>query len=282
MAIGKWPIITLLTDFGTKNHYVASVKGTILKISPGCTLIDITHQVRPHDIEEGAFILANAYSSFPRGTIHLAVVDPEVGSSRKPILLVTENYSFVGPDNGLFTFCLLKEKVKKAVALSNKKFFHPRVSTTFHGRDIFAPVAGYHSLGRKAKAFGREMKSWVKLPFRKPEMGKGGLAGEIFHVDIFGNLISNIGEEQVFHFTKKRPCVIRIGKASIQGLKESYREVEKGELLALIGSGGYLEISVREGNAQKRLKAKKGDAIIVDCGLRLREPPGSERLRNAE
>ncbi len=268
MANRKWPIITLLTDFGTEDHYVASVKGTILKINPRCTLIDITHHVRPHDIEEGAFILANAYSSFPRGTIHLTVVDPQVGSPRNPILLVTKNYFFVGPDNGLFSFCLLREKVKEAVAVTNKKFFLSQVSTTFHGRDIFAPIAGYLSLGTKPKAFGREIKSWVRLPFRKPRRGKRGLTGEIFHVDSFGNLISNIGEEEVFHFTQNRPFVIRIGKTSLQGSKKSYWEGEKGEPLALIGSGGYLEISVREGNAQKVLKAKKGDTIIVECGVR--------------
>jgi S-adenosylmethionine hydrolase len=271
MANRKWPVITLLTDFGTEDYYVASVKGTILKINPGCTLIDITHQVRPHDIEEGAFILANAYSCFPRGTIHLTVVDPEVGSSRNPILLVTENYFFVGPDNGLFTFCLLKERVKEAFALTNKKFFLSRVSTTFHGRDIFASVAGYLSLGTKPRAFGREIKSWVKLPFRKPNIGKRELTGEIFHVDIFGNLVSNIGEEEVSNFTKGRSFAIRIGKTSLQGLKKSYWEVRKGEPLALIGSGGYLEVAVREGSARKVLKAQRGDPIIVEC-----------RLRNAE
>src|SRR3990172_5284807 len=268
MANRKWPIITLLTDFGTEDHYVASVKGTILKINPGCTLIDITHHVRPHDIEEGAFILANAYSSFPRGTIHLTVVDPGVGSPRNPILLVTENYFFVGPDNGLFTFCLLREKVKEAVALTNKKFFISQVSTTFHGRNIFAPIAGPLPLGTKPKALGREIKAWVKLPFRKPKIGKGELTGEIFHVDIFGNLVSNIGEEEVFHYTKNRPFVIRIGNPSLQGSKKSYWEVEKGEPLALIGSGGYLEISVREGNAQKVLKATKGDKICLTTETR--------------
>jgi S-adenosylmethionine hydrolase len=263
MANRKWPIITLLTDFGTEDHYVASVKGTILKINPKCTLIDITHHVRPHDIEEGGFILASAYSSFPRGTIHLAVVDPGVGSLRIPILLATKNYFFVGPDNGLFTFCLLREEVKEAVALTNKKFFLSPVSTTFHGRDIFAPVAGHLSLGVGPKVFGDEIKSWVKLPFRKPKIGKEGLAGEIFHVDIFGNLISNIREEQVRHFTKERPFVVRIGRMSIQGWKKNYSEGGKGKLLAVIGSGGYLEVSVREGNAQKVLGAKRGDKVVL-------------------
>ena len=146
------PIITLLTDFGLKDPYVASMKGVILRINPRCTLVDITHR-NPHDIEEGAFILANAYSTFPKGTIHLSVVDPGVGSPRKPILLVTKNYFFVGPDNGLFTFAAKREKVKQAIALTNPKFFLPQVSTTFHGRDLFAPVAAHLSLGVKPKDF---------------------------------------------------------------------------------------------------------------------------------
>src|SRR4030042_6725098 len=147
-------MITLLTDFGTRDHYVASMKGVILQINPKCTLVDISHQVIPHDIKEGALLLSSAYSYFPKGTIHLSVVDPEVGSPRKPILLVTMNYFFVGPDNGLFTLVALRDKVKHVVALTYKKYFLPQVSTTFHGRDIFAPVAGHLSLGKNQKAFG--------------------------------------------------------------------------------------------------------------------------------
>ena len=170
-------IITLLTDFGLKDSYVASMKGVILKINPQCRLIDITHQVNPHDLEEGAFILASAYSTFPKGTIHLVVIDPGVGSLRNPILLATENYFFIGPDNGLFTFVLQTEKVKQGVALTNPRFFLPRVSTTFHGRDIFAPVAAHLSLGVKPKVFGHEIDSWTQLPVQKPRTIKGKLVG---------------------------------------------------------------------------------------------------------
>jgi S-adenosylmethionine hydrolase len=269
MASRKRPIITLLTDFGTKDHYVASMKGVILSINPRCTLIDITHHVKPHAIEEGAFILASAYSSFPKGTIHLSVVDPGVGSLRKPVLLVTENYFFVGPDNGLFTFATWDEKVKQAICLTNRRFFIRRVSTTFHGRDVFAPVAAHLSLGTLPKVFGREIKSWVKLPIQGPRMEKGVLSGEILHIDVFGNLISNIREGELIYFAKKRPVVVRAGKVSIRGMKKGYWEGKRGEVMALIGSGGFLEVSVREGNAGKVLKLKKGDPIIVDCGLRL-------------
>jgi S-adenosylmethionine hydrolase len=257
------PIITLLTDFGTMDYYVASMKGIILRINPRCTLVDLTHQVKPHDIKEGAFILANVYSSFPKGTIHLSVVDPGVGGPRKPILLVTQNYFFVGPDNGLFTLALLGEKVKQVIALTNPKFFLPRISTTFHGRDIFAPVAGHLSLGIKPNAFGNEIDSWSEFFFQKSEVKGGRLEGEILHIDAFGNLITNINEQKFFHFVKNRPFVIRAGKRVTQGLKKGYWEGRRGEFMALFGSGGFLEISVRKGNAQKTLGIKRGDPITV-------------------
>ena len=257
------PVVTLLTDFGTKDHYVASMKGVILSINPRCLLIDISHQVSPHDIREGAFILANAYSYFPKGTIHLSVVDPGVGGARKPILLVTENYCFVGPDNGLFTMITRKENVKQIIALDEQKYHLSKVSTTFHGRDIFAPVAAHLSLGVNLNALGHKIDSLFWLGFEGPFVKEGKLLGEILHVDTFGNLVSNIDEGKLFRFIKGRPFVIRAGRKTIRGLKEGYWEGKKGELIALLGSGGFLEISVREGNAQKALKIKRGDAITV-------------------
>ncbi len=257
------PIITLLTDFGIKDPYVASMKGTILNINPQATLVDIGHHVPPHDIQEGAFLLANTYTSFPRRTIHLSVVDPGVGGPRKPILIVTTNYFFVGPDNGLFTFALKRERVKKVIALTNPKYFLSRMSTTFHGRDLFAPVAAYLSLGVKPEAFGPELHSWVEINFEKHRIREGRLTGEILQIDVFGNLISNVDEKQLFHFVKDRPFAIRTGRRIIRGLKKGYWEGKKNEPIALIGSGGFLEISVREGNAHKMLKVKKGDRIQI-------------------
>ncbi len=259
----KNSIITLLTDFGTKDHYVASMKGVILNINPHCRLIDITHQVSPHDIREGAFILANAYSYFPKGTIHLAVVDPGVGGARKPLLLVTPNYCFVGPDNGLFTMVTRKESVEQIIALDKPKYHLSKVSTTFHGRDIFAPVAAHLSLGVKPSALGHEIDLVSWLGFEGPFIREGKLLGEILHVDTFGNLVSNIDEGRFFRFTRGRPFVIRAGGKIIRGLKRGYWEGKKEEPIALFGSGGFLEISVREGNAQKALKVKRGDPIVI-------------------
>jgi S-adenosylmethionine hydrolase len=260
--MGK-PIITLLTDFGTRDPYVGSMKGVILNINPQCIVIDITHQVNPHDIQEGAFILANAYRYFPKGTIHLSVVDPGVGGTRKPILLVTQNYFFVGPDNGLFTLIARKEKVKQVVALTEKKYFLSKISKTFHGRDLFAPVAAHLSLGIKPGAFGYKISAIKALGFEKPIVKGGKLFGEILHIDTFGNLVSNIDEEKLFRFSKGQPFVIRAGRRTIHGLKKGYWEGKKGELIVLLGSSSLLEISVREGNAQKVLKVKKGDPIEI-------------------
>ena len=260
----KNPIVTLLSDFGTKDHYVASMKGTILTINPRCTLVDITHDIKSHDIEEGAFILSNVYSFFPRGTIHLCVVDPGVGGPRNPILLVTVDHFFVGPDNGIFTFVLQREKVKQMVALTNQKYFLSQVSTTFHGRDLFAPVVGHLSLGVKPNAFGKKVRSWTKLTFRKPQVEGRKLVGEILHIDTFGNLISSIDEEHLLHFVKGRAYFIRAGKRMIRGLKKGYWEGRENEAMALFGSGGLLEISFRERSAQKILKAEKGDQITIE------------------
>jgi S-adenosylmethionine hydrolase len=259
----KKAIITLLTDFGTKDHYVASMKGAILTINPQCTLVDITHHVSPHNITEGAFILASAYSSFPKGTIHLSVIDPGVGSPRAPILLVATNYFFIGPDNGLFTFALRKEKVRKGIVLTNPKYFPSRMSTTFHGRDLFAPVAAHLSMGVKPEAFGPVIDSWVEVDFENPRVRGRALIGKILHIDAFGNLISNIEGQRLFNHVRGGSFVVRVGKRSIQGLKKAYWEGKKNEPMALIGSGGFLEVSVREGNAQKVLKVRKGDPVWV-------------------
>jgi S-adenosylmethionine hydrolase len=259
----KSPIITLLTDFGLKDAYVASMKGVILKINPKCTLVDITHQVNPHDIQEGAFILGNAYSIFPKGTIHLAVVDPGVGGPRKPILLVTNNYFFVGPDNGLFAIALRKERVIKAVFLKNREFFLPVVSSTFHGRDLFAPVAAHLSLGLKPERLGPSLRSWSAISLPKPAMKQGKLVGEVIYIDSFGNLVSNIDQEELRRFSKGRSFRIRIGRRTLMSLKKGYWEGKGDQPIALWGSGGFLEISIREGNAQHSLKVNKGAHVVV-------------------
>jgi len=263
-------IITLLTDFGTRDHYVASMKGVILGINPRSTLIDISHQISIHDIQEGAFLLANAFPFFPEGTIHLSVVDPGVGGPRKPILVATSRYYFVGPDNGIFTLALRREKVKQVVTLTNKKYFLSRVSSTFHGRDVFAPVAAHLSLGIRPEAFGDEIDSWESLRIVEPEKKGRELQGEIVHIDAFGNLISNIDENTFFDITRSHHFFIKVGRKRIHGLKKGYWEGNEGEVAALIGSGGFLEISIRERSAQELLHIKRGDKITVQIIERVR------------
>ena len=257
----KHPVITLLTDFGTRDHYVASMKGVILGINPLCTLVDISHHVRPQDIREGAFLLANAFSSFPKRAIHLAVVDPGVGGPRRPILVVTSNYYFIGPDNGIFSLVLLREKLERVIVLSNPDYFLPQVSSTFHGRDMFAPVAAHLSLGVRPEAFGRETDTFTELGFARPKRGRNGLSGEIVHIDAFGNLISNINGQEISDLSEGRSVSIKVSRQTIHGLKKGYWEGKQGEVIALIGSGGFLEISVRAGNAQKKLKVKRGNRV---------------------
>jgi len=259
----KHPIITLLTDFGTKDYYVASMKGVILGINPRCKVVDISHHIHPQDIMAGAFVLAHAFSYFPEGTIHLAVVDPGVGGARAPILIVTDHFFFVGPDNGLFSLVLRKEKIRETYVLTEKRFFLPEISQTFHGRDIFAPVAGHLTLGISPKAFGRRIDSLKTLNFPEPIVRGMNLIGEVIHIDSFGNLITNIGREGFSQFIQGRPFLIKAGKGIIKGLKDGYWEGKKNEPIALFGSGGCLEIAVREGSAEKMLKMKKGDSIRI-------------------
>ena len=255
----KHPVITLLTDFGTRDHYVASMKGVILGINPLCTLVDISHHVAPQDIREGAFLLANSFSFFPKRTIHLAVVDPGVGGPRRPILVVTSDYYFIGPDNGIFSLVLPRERLEKVIVLSNPNYFLSQVSSTFHGRDIFAPVAAYLSLGERPEAFGRETNTWKELSFARPKRCRNGLSGEVIHIDGFGNLISNINDQEISDFAEGEPLSIKVGRQTIRGLKKGYWEGKRGEVIAVIGSGGFPGISVKEGNAQRKLKLKKAE-----------------------
>lgn len=256
-------IVTLLTDFGTRDHYVASMKGVILKINPRCRVVDITHQIHPQDIREGAFVLANAFAYFPAGTVHLAVVDPEVGGSRAPILVVTEHFFFVGPDNGLFSLALQRARMKEAYVLTERRFFLPEISHTFHGRDIFAPVAAHLTLGVTPKAFGNRVDEIKSLNFPAPLFKKKGLTGEVIHIDAFGNLITNVDRQTFSHYVKNHPFTVKAGKRTFRSLKRGYWEGEKNEPLILFGSSGFLEIAVREGSAEKSLKMKRGDKVSV-------------------
>lgn len=237
-------IVTITTDFGLEDHYVGAMKGAILSINPDARIIDISHEIPPHDIFKGAFTLRNFYRYFPKGTIHVAVVDPGVGSQRKPIAVEADGAIFVGPDNGVFSFIYRGSKSVKVFEITNSKYMLSDVSFTFHGRDIFAPAAAHLSLGVSVEDLGKRVRKPVELPIKEPEVRKNEIIGEFIYLDSFGNLVTNIPSDLLKH-----ESTIFIGKRVIKGISKSYADVSIGKLVAVLGSSGFLEISVNQGRA---------------------------------
>ncbi len=253
------PIITLTTDFGLADSYVASVKGVILSIAPSARIVDLSHQVPPQDILHGAYLLATAWRYFPRGTIHLAVVDPGVGTKRKAIAVSHKGHTFLAPDNGLLTLALggALPPGAKAYEITNPRYRLKRISDVFHGRDIFAPAAAYCAQGLAIQGLGKHVSRIVTLSLASPRREKdGSVLGTVIHVDTFGNLITNVTQNHI-----KGDISIGVGGKAIVGLSKIY--AEGGSLLALWGSSGYLEVAVRNGSAAKRLGVKRGDTVVL-------------------
>ena len=237
-------IITLITDFGLKDHYVGAMKGVILSINPDAIITDITHEIPPQDIFNAAFILRNLYHYYPKGTIHIVIVDPGVGGKRKPIAVEADKNIFLGPDNGILTFIYLESKSVRVFEISNSKYTLPKLGSTFDGRDVFAPTAAHLSLGVPVDDLGGQVKKPVKLQIKEPVVRGSEIIGEVIYIDSFGNLITNIPAQLI-----KPESRVYIGGEVIKGISQSYAEVPKGELLAIIGSAGLLEISVSHGSA---------------------------------
>lgn len=272
------PPITLLTDFGTEDAYAAVMKGVILSRDPRAVLVDITHAIEPQNVRHGAFVLGSAYRYFPKNTIHVAVVDPGVGSDRRGIILKVPDALFVAPDNGLLTYVIdqldlnaeqapetgneavmirLKRGIE-AVSITDPRFWRTPVSPTFHGRDVFAPVAAGLSLGLSPYEFGEKTDMLNVLPITRPRMaGPAELIGHVMHIDRFGNLVTDIRNSDL----PPGPIETCIGAARIDGLSHHYAGTRG--LAALIGSGGYLEISLRNGNAARQLDVLVGDEVSV-------------------
>jgi S-adenosylmethionine hydrolase len=259
-------IITLLTDFGLKDPFAGIMKGVIYRINPDAVLVDITHDVRPHDILEAALVLWSAYRYFPRGTIHLVVVDPGVGSRRRPVLAETADYCFVAPDNGVLSKVYSDPDFKRVVEITLTEFFLEEVSRTFHGRDIFAPVASWLSKGKEVSAFGREIDDFVKIAIPEPEiLDSHRIKGEIIYVDRFGNLVSNIPQSlyEKNVSSSRRGIVITLGLFEIRKIVRSYLDGEKEKASALFNSWGHLEIFVPWKSASKALDMGEGQEITV-------------------
>ena len=243
------PVITLLTDFGTADYFVGAVKGAILSVNPAAVIADITHEIPPQDIAAGAFTLLAAYKTFPAGTIHVAVVDPGVGSTRRPITVSANDQYFVGPDNGLFTYIYDREPSHRTFHITSDRYFRPSPSPTFHGRDIFAPMAAALSNGVAPGDLGPEITDEVRLPSLETPP-------RIIHIDRFGNCITNITRELMPSETS-----LVINGRTISEFRQFYGEADEESLFAIWGSAGFLEISVNGGSAAKVLGAKRGDTI---------------------
>ena len=272
------PPITLLTDFGTDDAYAAVMKGVILGRNPRATIVDITHSIEPHNVTHGAFVLATSYAYFPKNTIHVVVIDPEVGSQRRGIILKVPDALFVAPDNGVLSYVIdqlalnedsvpvddtdstmvrLKRGIE-AVSITDPRFWRNPVSPTFHGRDIFAPVAAGLSLGLSPYEFGEKTNALTVQPILKPQADASGeVVGQVMHVDHFGNLVTDIRGSNL----PPGPVDVCIGSTRIDGISRYYQETEG--LTALLGSSGYLEISLRNSSAAEYLDALVGDEVRV-------------------
>jgi S-adenosylmethionine hydrolase len=268
------PIVTLTTDFGTADTFVGTMKGVILGIAPEAQIVDLTHQVPPRDVQAGAFALAAAYRYFPAGTIHVAVIDPGVGTRRHPIVVATQTATFVCPDNGLLSYPLdhagahvdrdpfIMGRVAlpdewHGVHLSNADYWLDPVSATFHGRGIFAPVAGHLANGVSMASMGTRTLDIAAFAVPRPRSGRGASVGQVLHIDHFGNLITNLLPANL----PQGRIEVRVGGATIPGLSENYQD--GGDLVALIGSSGTLEIAFRNGNASRTLGASIGAEVHV-------------------
>jgi S-adenosylmethionine hydrolase len=255
-------LITLTTDFGYRDPFVGIMKGVIAGINPNARVIDLSHDIPPQDIMAGALVLRHSVPYFPAGAIHVAVIDPGVGGARRPLLIECDGNYFVGPDNGVLSLALAGKPPARIIHLSNSTYHLQPVSATFHGRDIFAAVAAYLSLGIATVAFGEPVETFVRLNLPEVSRTAGGLIGEILYIDSFGNLFTNIAERDLTGLSADR-LVISLRDATILGLASHYAAAVEGELVALVNSWGLLEIALYKGSARQRTAAQIGDKIEI-------------------
>jgi S-adenosyl-L-methionine hydrolase (adenosine-forming) len=259
-------MITLTTDFGLTEHYVGAMKGVIYSINPTAQLVEITNAVQSFDVLDGALAISQAYSYFPKDTVHMVVVDPGVGGTRRPIIANIGQYLFVAPDNGVLSLVYEREERVAVRHITSEYYFHHPVSNTFHGRDVFAPVAAYLSKGVDASKFGEEISDFVRFAAPKPKAtAANAWKGIVLKTDKFGNLITNITPKdipQIFDGSANA-FKITVGKAEITTIRTNYAEGAPGETFAILGSTGFLEISTNKGAASRVAGADKGSEVIV-------------------
>ena len=264
--MSKRPIITLTTDFGLNDHFVGTMKGAILSLAPEAEIVDICHSVQAFDILDGALTLAQAYSYFPVRTVHVVVVDPGVGSSRRPILASSERQNFVAPDNGVLSLIYAREERLSVRHITSEHYFLQPLSNTFHGRDIFAPVAAYLAKGVDHEKFGDEITDFVRFNAPRPKViDPKTIRGVVLKVDRFGNLVTNITPQDVPLLFQPKPPAFKIvvGKNEITSMKTNYAEGAPGEVFGILGSMGYLEIAANRGAAAQLVAAGKGAEVNV-------------------
>lgn len=253
-------IITLTTDFGSSDHFAGTMKGVILGLQPAAQIIDITHEIQPFEIADGAFTIAQAYRYFPKRTIHVIVVDPGVGSTRRPLLAEMEGYHFIAPDNGVLSMVFAHGKPKVRHITGERYFLHP-VSRTFHGRDVFAPVAAHVASGIPPARFGKLINDYLNLTFHRPNRtGKNSWIGSVLKVDRFGNLITNLHIEE-FSDIRTRPFQLLLGSLAITRLALTFTDCAPGEVFVVAGSSGYLEVAINQASAAKTLGFGAGSPV---------------------
>lgn len=261
------PIITLTTDYGTSDHLVAVMKGVILSINPEAEIIDITHQCLQFDVLDGAFTIGNAYSYFPPKTVHVVVIDPGVGTQRRPILVSGDQHYFVAPDNGVLSMVYEKQSSFTVWNVTSEHYFRQPVSNTFHGRDIFSPVAAWLSKNWQSNAFGEEIQDFVRFSMPKPKTNGNGVKGVVLRVDHFGNLVTNITPTEAPAIVEPEgKFTIRIGKGEIRKLFQTFAQGPAAEPFGVIGSSGFLEICMNKGNAARTLASNRGAEVTVELG----------------
>lgn len=261
------PVITLTTDFGTSDHLVAAMKGVILGINPSARIVDIQHHVVPFDVLDGALTIGAVYPYFPARTVHIVIVDPGVGTARRPLLVSADNQYFVAPDNGVLSMVYDRDPnaVVRHVTASHN-FLEP-VSPTFHGRDVFAPVAAYLSKAWATESFGDEITEFTRFALPKPKAAGDALKAVVLRVDAFGNLMTNLRAEDLPEDTVAMGKIkLQVGGKSVERFVATFGEGNNGEAVALVGSSGYVEIAVNKGSAAKALGAGRGAEVILGRG----------------
>lgn len=273
-------LIVLLTDFGLSDPYAGVMKGVILNLNPQAQLVDLTHSIQPQNVRQAAFALMNSYRYFPEGTIFLVVVDPGVGTDRRPIAVRAGGYIFVAPDNGVLSYVLHEWNDYVAFELTNQQYQLSDVSFTFHGRDIFAPAAAHISQGIAVETFGAQLTDVMVLPAPELVLNEGQWIGEVVHIDHFGNVITSLGQLRWLEdrltlmprlgdfFTavsiQPESCRLVLNGHTVEGIQRAYGDVERGTLLSMVGSNGYLEVAINQGHAASRLDVEIGDQVTLN------------------